>query len=207
MGELSFCCIFVCSPFPEFQPINRHTCGANSSLCITVVGLSPGIRPVGAGLFPPTWVAGANSSATEVSPEPTPAGHRDGSMWGRDATGPEPTPAPRWFRISDQAPSAKPLSPTVPIQSDAGTGAYSALERGVFGWFPVVVVVGLPTMPGLCAIASAALSPELREQRRPALASLFPPPAPRVYVGSNNGCINLFNVIWGCGECLIYFNP
>jgi hypothetical protein len=94
-------------------------------------------------------------------------------MWGRDATGPEPTPAPRWFRISDQAPSAKPLSPTVPIQSDAGTGAYSALERGVFGYFPVVVagLSATPTMPGLFAIASAALSPELREQRRPTQAS------------------------------------
>jgi hypothetical protein len=42
--------------------------------CITVAGLSPGIRPVGAGLCPPTWVAG-------VTPAPP--------MWGRDATGPE----------------------------------------------------------------------------------------------------------------------
>jgi hypothetical protein len=79
--------------------------------CITVVGLSPGIRPVGAGLCPPTWVAGANSSATEVSPEPTPAGHRDGSTWGRDATGPEPTPAPRWSRPPQTKPHAPNPSP------------------------------------------------------------------------------------------------
>ena len=96
---------------PEFQPVNRHTCGANSSQCITVVGLSPGIRPVGAGLCPPTWVAGANSSATEVSPEPSPAGHRDGSTWGRDATGPEPTPAPRWSRPPQTKPHAPNPSP------------------------------------------------------------------------------------------------
>jgi hypothetical protein len=170
-------------------------------------GLSPGIRPVGARLCPPTWVAGANSSATEVSPEPTPAGHRDGSMWGRDATGPEPTPAPRWFRISDQAPSAKPLSPTVPIQSDAGTGAYSALKRGVFGWFPVVVVVGLPTMPGLMCYCLGSVEPGAPGATQTRLSLIVSTPAPRVYVGSNNGCINLFNVIWGCGECLIYFNP
>jgi hypothetical protein len=60
---------------------------------------------------------------------------------------------------ADQAPCAKPLSPTVPIQSDAGTGAYSALKRGVFGWFPVVVVVGLPTMPGLMCYCLGSVEP------------------------------------------------
>jgi hypothetical protein len=81
-------------PSPEFQP--STAIHAESPLpCITVAGLSPGIRPVGARLCPPTWVAGDSSSATEVSPEIAPAGHRDGSMWGRDATGPEIAPTPR----------------------------------------------------------------------------------------------------------------
>jgi len=59
-------------------------------------GPPTGIRPVEARLCPPTWVAGDSSSATEVSPEIAPAGHLDGSMWGRDATGPEIAPTPRW---------------------------------------------------------------------------------------------------------------
>jgi hypothetical protein len=127
-----FCCIFVCSLFPEFQPVNRHTCGANSSLCIAVAGLSPGIRPVGAGLCPPTWVAGANSSATEVSPEPSPAGHRDGSMWGRDATGPEPTPAPRWSRPPQTKPHAPNPSPQPSPYKVMRGREPIRLSRGVF---------------------------------------------------------------------------
>jgi hypothetical protein len=47
------------------------------------------------------------------------------------------------------------------------------LMRGVFGWFPVVVVVGLPTMPGLWRGCRPfdSVDPVLREQRRPTLAS------------------------------------
>jgi hypothetical protein len=113
MGELSFSLLLylrvfaVPRSFSPQPPYMRSQLQPMHSGC----GLSPGIRPVVAGLCPPTWVAGANSSATEVSPEPSPAGHRDGSMWGRDATGPEPTPAPRWSRSPPTKPHAPNPSP------------------------------------------------------------------------------------------------
>jgi hypothetical protein len=134
MGELSFSLLLYLRVFavPGVQPLNRHTCGANSSLCIAVAGLSPGIRPVGAGLCPPTWVAGANSSTTEVSPEPTPAGHRDGSTWGRDATGPEPTPAPRWSRPPQTKPHAPNPSPQPSPYKVMWGREPIRLSRGVF---------------------------------------------------------------------------
>jgi len=81
--------------FPETVLNSLHTCGASSSLCMVAFRLlraSALLEPVS---VPPTWVAGDSSSATEVSPEIAPAGHRDGSTWGRDATGPEIAPTPR----------------------------------------------------------------------------------------------------------------
>jgi hypothetical protein len=153
MGELSFSLLLYLRVFavPGVSALNRHTCGANSSLCIAVAGLSPGIRPVGAGLCPPTWVAGANSSATEVSPEPSPAGHRDGSMWGRDATGPEPTPAPRWSRPPQTKPHAPNPSPQ-PSHKLVWDG--SLLQLAGEGFLFI-----LPSFSPLCSELLAALQP------------------------------------------------
>ena len=75
-------------------------------------------------------------------PQPKrPRGHpqraRDGSAWGGSTTGAGPPSAPRWFRISDQALSAKPTSP--PSHEGLWDGSLLRLgkgrkkERG-FGW-------------------------------------------------------------------------
>gem|GEM_PF-4180655 len=60
--------------------------------CITVAGLSPGILPVGAGLCPPTWVAGvtpaprwSRSPPTKPhAPNPSPQPSPYKVMWGRE---------------------------------------------------------------------------------------------------------------------------
>jgi hypothetical protein len=111
---------------------------------------------------------------------------------------------------ADQAPCAKPLSPTVPIQSDVGTGAYSALEEGCFWLVPSSCcrIVCYAYHAGAMCYCLGSVEPGAPGATQTRLSLIvFPPPAPRVCVGSDNRCINLFNVIWGCGECLIYFNP
>jgi hypothetical protein len=95
---------------------------------------SPGIRPVGAHPRTPMRVARA----------PQPRTVRAGTAAGRGTvTHGVEMPRGRGHRstplvavTADQAPCAKPLSPTVPIQSDVGTGAYSALEKGCFWLVP-----------------------------------------------------------------------
>jgi hypothetical protein len=71
--------------FPETDLNSRHACGASPSLCMVAFRLLQASALLGPASVPPHgW------------PEIAPAGHRDGSMWGRDATGPEIAPAPRW---------------------------------------------------------------------------------------------------------------
>jgi hypothetical protein len=133
---------------PEFQPVNRHTCGANSSLCITVVGLSPGIRPVGAGLFPPTWVAGV-TPAPRRCPRSHPSRTGDGSMWAETPRG-RSTAAPRWSRPPQTKPHAPNPSPQPSHKLVVGREPVTARGRGFLVYFP--------SFSPLCSRASSRTS-------------------------------------------------
>jgi len=99
----------VCSLFPEFQP--STAIHAESPLpCITVAGLSPGIRPVGAGLCPPTWVAGV-TPAPRRHPRSHPCGTPGRFHVGQRRNGAGVTPAPRWSRSPPTKPHAPNPSP------------------------------------------------------------------------------------------------
>jgi hypothetical protein len=74
-------------------------------------------------------------------PQPKrPRGHpqraRDGSAWGGSTTGAGPPSAPRWSRISDQAPSTKPLSLPSPYKVMWGREPFTARGRGFLVYFP-----------------------------------------------------------------------
>jgi hypothetical protein len=93
---------------------------------------SPGIRPVGPAPVPPR---GRRGHPQPKRPRGHPQRARDGSAWGGSTTGAGPPSAPRWFRISDQAPSAKPLS--LPShKKSAGREPMKARGRGFLVYLP-----------------------------------------------------------------------
>jgi hypothetical protein len=96
--------------------------------CITVVGLSPGIRPVGAGLCPPTWVAGV-TPAPRRHPRSHPCGTPGRFHVGQRRNGAGVTPAPRWSRSPPTKPHAPNLSPQ-PSHKLVWDGSLLQLEKG-----------------------------------------------------------------------------
>jgi hypothetical protein len=141
MGELSFSLLLYLRVFavPGVQPLNRHTCGANSSLCIAAVDFLRASALSGPVSVPPHgW------------PEPTPAPRRCPRSHLQQDTGTVPcgaeTPRGRSQlqhpagRDSTPSPMRQTPLPNRPI-NECGTGAcYGSRER---------VFVSHPRFPSL----------------------------------------------------------
>jgi hypothetical protein len=126
-----FCCIFVCSLFPEFG-LSASTHAGPPSAIHGAVGLLRASALLGPAPVPPR---GRRGHPQPKRPRGHPQRARDGSAWGGSTTGAGPPSAPRWFRISDQAPSAKPLS--LPShKKSAGREPMKARGRGFLVYLP-----------------------------------------------------------------------
>ena len=115
--------------FPETVLNSLHTCGASSSLCMVAFRLlraSALLEPVS--VPPHGWPEPLLRH--EGIPGVTPAG-RDGSMWGRDATGPEPLLRPAGRGHRRPSPMRQTPLPNRPINK-CGTGAGESSRERVF---------------------------------------------------------------------------
>jgi hypothetical protein len=113
--------------------------------CITVAGLSPGIRPVGAGLCPPTWVAGV-TPAPRRHPRSHPCGTPGRFHVGQRRNGAGVTPAPRWSRSPQTKPHAPNPSPQPSHKKPVGREPVTARGRGFLSltlgsplYFPLIM--------------------------------------------------------------------
>jgi hypothetical protein len=103
---------------PGVRPVQPSCMRGHPQQCMMALGLLRASALLGPAPVP--------SRGRRGHPQPKrPRGHpqraRDGSAWGGSTTGAGPPSAPRWSRISDQAPSTKPQGVWLGTISGLGT--------------------------------------------------------------------------------------